>query len=73
MAQSASNDERRREARARRKAKAQGLLLRKSRVRTPNVDDFGEYMIVDAYRNFVVRGQRFDLTLEDVEGFLKED
>ena len=44
-----------------------GLLLRKSRARNINLDDFGEYMIIDAYTGCVIAGSRFDLTLDEVE------
>jgi hypothetical protein len=62
-----------RENRLRRLAKKQNLYLRKSRVRHTNVDDWGGYMILDPYQNVVVAGERFNLTLDDVENFLKED
>lgn len=62
-----------REARLRRLAKKQGLWLRKSRVRTTNIDNSGGYMILDSYHNTTVYGMRFDLTLDDVERFLKQE
>lgn len=73
MAESANVEERNREARARRKAKARGWWLKKSRVRTTNIDNWGGYMIIDPYGNFVVRGPRWDMTLDQVEAFLEEE
>ncbi len=56
------------EARARRAARAVGLIARKSRQRAhvPNLDNFGEFMLVDAERNFVVAGGRYEMSAEDV-------
>ena len=48
-----------------------GYTLRKSR-KSISLDNLGEYMIVDAYTNGVVRGARFDWSLDDVEEFLDE-
>jgi hypothetical protein len=56
----------RREARARRQLARQGLTVRKDRVRTWNLDHHGGYMVVNE-SNYIVGGQRFDLTLEDLE------
>ena len=61
--------ERRREARLRRLARSGGYSLRKSR-RGYSIDNLGGYMIVDD-RNFIVDGPRFDLSLDDVEEWLK--
>lgn len=72
MPEETNTDERAREARARRKARAQGLVLRKSRIRNRNVDNWGGYMLVDAQGNYVVRGERWNLDLDDVEKFLSE-
>ena len=63
-----------REDRARRIARRQGFLIRKSRLRGPtNIDNHGGYMFLDFERNYPVAGVRFDLTLEDVERFLADD
>lgn len=59
--------EKQREDRARRRLRAQGLTVRKDRVRTWNCDHYGGYMVINAYTNYVEGGQRFDLTLEDLE------
>jgi len=53
------------ESRARRAAKRVGLSVRKSR-RMISLDNFEGFMLVDPHLNCVVRGERFDLTVEDV-------
>ena len=70
MPTSTSASERSREVRARRKARTQGLWLRKSRVRTTNVDNHGGYILVDV-SNIVIAGFRWDLSLDEVEKFLE--
>ncbi len=62
-----------RENKARRQAWRQGLIIRKSRSRTWNCDDLGGYMIINAYGNYIEAGVRFDLSLVEVEEYLKED
>jgi hypothetical protein len=61
--------EKARENRARRALARQGETIRKSRARkyVPNLNDHGGYMIIDASRNSVIAGERFNLTLEDLE------
>ena len=54
------------EQRARRAAKRAGLWARKSRWRIGTVDNHGEFMLIDPFSNFVVRGERFSLTPEEV-------
>ena len=63
-----------REARLRRLASREGLALQKSRARkTPNLDvDDGWYRLVEPNRNWVIRGAKFDLDLDDVERFLNQ-
>ena len=68
----ARNDLAAREARVRRRAQKEGLLLRKSRARTAHLDDHGEYRLVDANLNAIVAGEKFDMTLDDVENWLGE-
>lgn len=63
------NEIKRREDRVRRQLAKQGLALRKSRVSTPSADDQGGYMIVDTQFNRIEAGERFDITLEEVEAF----
>jgi hypothetical protein len=61
------------ESNIRRKAIRQGYVIRKSRQQfVPNIDNHGEYMLVDAYSNLVALGERFDATLEDIDAFLGE-
>jgi hypothetical protein len=36
----------------------------------PHSNNLGEYMLLDAARNLIVLGQRFDATLDDIEAFL---
>jgi hypothetical protein len=60
------------ENRLRRKAARLGLALRKSRARRLHLNDRGGYRIVDPYHNFIVAGERFDLSLEEVEAFLDD-
>ena len=57
------------EDQARRAAKRVGLRARKSRWRAGSIDNFGEFMIIDPERNWVVAGARFDFTAEDVVEF----
>jgi len=57
----------RREAAVRRALRPEGQALRKSRARNWTLDNQGGYMIVDADRNFIVAGEKYDLTLDDVE------
>jgi len=62
-----------REARLRRRAARDGLMIRKSRLRgTPHLDDQGGYMILNANYNTVVAGPRFDFDLDDVERWLSD-
>ena len=59
----------------RKNLKRRGYLLRKSRIRNPQVPGFGGYMIVDMNTNFVVMGASpftFSLTLDDVESFVRD-
>lgn len=48
-----------------------GYSMHKSR-RQIRVDNWGGYMIVDIYMNAVVAGSRFELSLPDVEQWVKE-
>jgi hypothetical protein len=60
------------ENRLRRKAARLGLALRKSRARRLHLNNRGMYRIVDPYRNFIIAGERFDLSLEEVEAILDD-
>ena len=54
------------EQRARRAAKRMGLTAVKSRKGIGSVDNFGGFMLVDAFLNIIEAGQRFDLSAEEV-------
>jgi hypothetical protein len=56
-----------REAKAREVLLKRGLQIRKDRSRTQTENRRGGYMIVDALRNFVVAGEKFELSLVDIE------
>lgn len=62
-------DIKRREDKVRRQLSKQGLALRKSRASTYTADDQGGYRIVDTKFNRIEAGERFNLTLEDVEAY----
>jgi hypothetical protein len=66
--------ERTREARLRRRASRQGLLLAKSRCRTPEAHVFGTYALLDQYNNLVAYagGDGYGLTLDEIEKALNE-
>lgn len=59
-----------RENRLRRWAKRLGLDVCKSRVRVTHLDDYGGYMLVDSWSNYIVEGEKFSLDLDDVEQML---
>ena len=40
--------------------------------RQTNLDNLGQLMLVDAERNQIVFGERFDATLDDIEKYLTE-
>jgi hypothetical protein len=54
------------EAKARRIAKRNGYSAHKSRWRSDSIDNFGDFMLVDAETNCVVAGSRFDISAEEV-------
>jgi hypothetical protein len=60
-----------RENRIRRLARRHGWVLRKSRSRkyVPTMNDRGEFMLIEADRNLVVLGERFNASLDDIESF----
>jgi hypothetical protein len=61
------------EAQARRAAKRVGLIAKKGgRWRRGSIDNFGDFMLVDPYRNFVVAGPRFNMTADEVVEFCAE-
>lgn len=48
----------------------EGYSLRKSR-KAVSIDNLGGYMIVNSYRNVVVAGSRYELSLDDVADWLE--
>jgi len=62
-----------RETLARRKAKKYGYRIKKSRTQKIHGGNLGGWQIVDAYYNSIMSGNRWELSLEDVEAFLLED
>jgi hypothetical protein len=61
-----------RENRLRRWAKRLGYRMERSRARKLHSNDFGEWMLVDAYTNTVVCGGRYDASLDGIEEQLSE-
>jgi hypothetical protein len=59
------------EARVRRLARRQGYSVHKSRG-SFSINNRGEFMLVDANRNAIELGERFDATLDDIERWLRE-
>lgn len=53
------------ESRARRAAKTAGLHARKSRLGSP-IDNAGGFQLIDPDQNYIVAGEKFDLTSEEV-------
>lgn len=61
-----SNQSRRLDDRARRAAKRIGLLACKSRWRAGTSDNIGGFQLLDPNRNWVLAGERFNLTAGQV-------
>jgi hypothetical protein len=57
------------EDRARRAAKCVGLQARKSRCRANSIDNHGGFQILDPMHNWVVAGERLDLSADAVIAF----
>ena len=66
-----TKDEINREARLRKLLHKEGYRLRKSRIRTPNGDNLGGYMILDGHSNSVMAGDKYQLDLDQVAEFIK--
>ena len=66
-----NDNDKKREKRLRRALTRKGYALRKSRA-GESLDNLGGYMIYDPCANLLVAGDHFNLTLDDVEAFLKE-
>jgi hypothetical protein len=60
-----------RESKLRSQARSKGFRLSRSKIRIATVDDSGVYRIVDALMNTIAAGEKYDLTLDDVEKFLE--
>lgn len=54
------------EGKARRAAKALGLVARKSRWRAGTIDNLGGFMIVNPTLNAILAGEKFDLSAQEV-------
>ena len=59
-----------RENALRRRARRLGLILRKSRARRWSMDNRGQYRLIDADRNLIVAGERFECDLAATAEFL---
>ena len=57
------------EDQARRAAKRVGLRARKSRWRAHSSDNCGGFQIIDPMRNWIVAGEKFNCTADDVVEF----
>ena len=60
-----------RETQLRRIAKRHDMAIKKSRARYTSIDDFGEYRIIDITNNAVVRGSKFELSLDDIAEYFE--
>jgi hypothetical protein len=58
------------EQQLRRALRKEGYSLHKSR-KAVSIDNLGGYMIVNSYRNVVVAGSRYELSLDDVAEWLE--
>jgi hypothetical protein len=67
--------DKRHETRVRRLAVRYGYRIHKSRQRNnvPNLDNFGDYKLVDAASYFPVLGFKFDASLEEIERYLNDE
>jgi len=68
----ATPHEQRREARLRRAAKRNGLVLKKSRARRWSPDNQGLYTLLTFNNVQCPIGERFDASLDDIEAYLVE-
>lgn len=62
----------REESRVRRLAAKRGYRLFKSRIRNPNLDNMGGYMILDPWTNTVAAGAGYDLELSAAAEYLAD-
>jgi len=63
--------QKRREDRLRKRCKTYELTMRRSRSRI-SLDNFGDFMLTDTNRGYVVAGSRFDMTLDDIQLYLNQ-
>ena len=61
------------EQKARRDAKRAGLIATKSRRRKGTIDNHGRFMLLDPDRNWIVAGEKFDLTPEQIIEFCGQE
>lgn len=54
------------EARARRAARKEGLIARKSRRQIGSTDNHGEFMLVDPRYNIPVAGWQYDMSADEI-------
>ena len=57
-----------RENRIRRAAAREGLVIRKSRANYSG-DNLGGYMVINSYFNSIEAGEKFNMSLEDLEEY----
>jgi hypothetical protein len=69
-----THNSKRDEACVRRLATAYGYRISKSRQRKhfPNLDNHGDFMLLDAAGNYPVLGFKFDATLDEIHQYLTE-
>jgi hypothetical protein len=60
------------ENKLRRQAKRLGLFLSKSSGRAWSLDNQLGYRLMESSKGLVIAGERFELTIEDVEKYLEE-
>jgi hypothetical protein len=60
------------ESRVRRLARREGYVVRKSRAREWRYNDQTEFRLIEPERNLIVLGERFDVSLDDIETWLAE-
>ncbi len=59
-----------RDNKVRKAAKKQGFIVTRSRVKNTTCDNYGNYMIINESNNSIEYGEKFNLTLEEVENFI---
>ena len=64
--------EKAKEYRLRKRCMREGLAMRKSR-KDESVDNLGQYMLVTISDNIVIAGERYEMSLSDIEAFLNAE